>query len=75
LSVRIEKRTFLTLSPLAFLASWRFHPEQTHEWEGTRPPTSIELSPEVGGVDHHGTADMELAIRNLDDLEKAKPLI
>ena len=24
---------------------------------------------------HHGTDDVELTIRNLDDLEKAKPLI
>ena len=24
---------------------------------------------------HHGTGDIELTIRNLDDLEKAKPLI
>ena len=26
-------------------------------------------------VGHHGTGDLELTIRNHDDLEKAKPLI
>jgi hypothetical protein len=30
---------------------------------------------DVRGVGHHGTGDLELAIRGLDDLEKAKPLI
>ncbi len=33
------------------------------------------FSRDVRGVGHHGTGDVELSIRNLDDLEKAKPLI
>ena len=33
------------------------------------------FSRDVRGVGHHGTGDVELTIRNLDDLEKAKPLI
>lgn len=33
------------------------------------------FSRDVRGVGHHGTGDLELTIRNLDDLEKAKPLI
>jgi predicted transport protein len=33
------------------------------------------FSRDVRGVGHHGTGDLELAIRNLDDLDKAKPLI
>lgn len=33
------------------------------------------FSRDVGGVGHHGTGDLELTIRNLDDLNKAKPLI
>lgn len=33
------------------------------------------FSRDVRGVGHHGTGDVELTIRHLDDLEKAKPLI
>jgi predicted transport protein len=33
------------------------------------------FSRDVSGVGHHGTGDLELTIRNLDDLNKAKPLI
>ncbi len=33
------------------------------------------FSRDVRGVGHHGTGDVELTIRNLDDLAKAKPLI
>ena len=33
------------------------------------------FSRDVRGVGHHGTGDLELTIRNLDDLDKAKPLI
>jgi predicted transport protein len=33
------------------------------------------FSRDVRGVGHHGAGDVELTIRNLDDLEKAKPLI
>ena len=33
------------------------------------------FSRDVRGVGHHGTGDLELTIRNLDDLERAKPLI
>ncbi len=33
------------------------------------------FSRDVRGVGHHGTGDVELTIRNLDDLEKAKALI
>jgi predicted transport protein len=33
------------------------------------------FSRDVRGVGHHGTGDLELTIRNLDDLNKAKPLI
>lgn len=33
------------------------------------------FSRDVRGVGHHGTGDIELAIRNLNDLDKAKPLI
>jgi predicted transport protein len=33
------------------------------------------FSRDVRGVGHHGTGDLELTIRNLDDLAKAKPLI
>ena len=33
------------------------------------------FSRDVRGVGHHGTGDLELTIRNLDDLEKGKPLI
>ena len=33
------------------------------------------FSRDVRGVGHHGTGDLELTIRSLDDLEKAKPLI
>lgn len=33
------------------------------------------FSRNVRGVGHHGTGDVELTIRTLDDLEKAKPLI
>lgn len=33
------------------------------------------FSRDVRGIGHHGTGDLELTIRNLDDLEKAKPLI
>jgi len=33
------------------------------------------FSRDVRGVGHHGTGDLELTIRNLDDLSKAKPLI
>ena len=42
-------------------------------------PDSVTLadgfSRDVRGVGHHGTGDLELTIRSLDDLEKAKPLI
>ena len=42
-------------------------------------PDEIELedgfSVDKRGVGHHGTGDLELTIRDLDDLEKAKPLI
>ncbi len=42
-------------------------------------PDSVALedgfSRDVRGVGHHGTGDLELTIRNLNDLEKAKPLI
>ena len=42
-------------------------------------PNSVELedgfSRDVTEVGHHGTGDLELTIRNLDDLEKAKPFI
>lgn len=33
------------------------------------------FSRDVRGVGHHGTGDLELTIRNLDDLARAKPLI
>ena len=33
------------------------------------------FSRDVRGVGHHGTGDLELTIRNLDDLNKAKPFI
>jgi predicted transport protein len=33
------------------------------------------FSRDVRGIGHHGTGDLELTIRNLDDLNKAKPLI
>ena len=33
------------------------------------------FSRDVRGVGHHGTGDLELTIRNTDDLNKAKPLI
>jgi len=33
------------------------------------------FSRDVRGIGHHGTGDLELTIRSLDDLEKAKPLI
>ncbi len=42
-------------------------------------PDSVKLedgfSRDMRGVGHHGTGDLELTIRNIDDLEKAKPLI
>jgi len=42
-------------------------------------PASVKLedgfSRSVRDVGHHGTGDLELCIRNLDDLERAKPLI
>ena len=42
-------------------------------------PDSVTLedgfSRDVRSVGHHGTGDLELTIRNLNDLEKAKPLI
>ena len=45
------------------------------------PLNPDDVTPEEGftrdvrGVGHHGTGDLELTLRNLDDLEKAKPLI
>lgn len=33
------------------------------------------FSRDVSGVGHHGTGDLELTIRSLEDLERAKPLI
>lgn len=33
------------------------------------------FSRDVRGIGHHGTGDLELTIRDLDDLNKAKPLI
>lgn len=33
------------------------------------------FSRDVRGIGHHGTGDVEVTIRNLNDLEKAKPLI
>ena len=33
------------------------------------------FSRDVRGVGHHGTGDLELTIRDLDDVDKAKPLI
>jgi len=33
------------------------------------------FSRDVRGIGHHGTGDLELTIRSLDDLERAKPLI
>ncbi len=36
---------------------------------------SAEELVDVRDVGHHGTGDLELTIRNLDDLDKAKPLI
>jgi len=33
------------------------------------------FSRDVRGVGHHGTGDLELTIRNIDELDKAKPLI
>ena len=42
-------------------------------------PTSIKLedgfSRDVRDIGHHGPGNLELTIRNIDDLEKAKPLI
>lgn len=42
-------------------------------------PSSVQLeegfSVDKRGVGHHGTGDLELTIRSVDDLEKAKPLI
>jgi predicted transport protein len=42
-------------------------------------PTEIELESgfarDVRNIGHYGTGDLELTIRDLDDLEKAKPLI
>lgn len=42
-------------------------------------PNSIQLEPgfskDVSSVGHYGTGDLELTIRSVDDLEKAKPLI
>jgi predicted transport protein len=34
-----------------------------------------DFSRDVRGIGHHGTGDLELTIRDLDDLNKAKPLI
>jgi len=36
---------------------------------------ALGFSRDVRGVGHQGTGDLELTIRNLDDLERAKPLI
>ncbi len=33
------------------------------------------FSADKRNIGHHGTGDLELTIRNIDDLEKAKPLI
>ena len=38
-------------------------------------PLEDGFSRDVRGVGHHGTGDLELTIRSLDDLNKAKPLI
>lgn len=42
-------------------------------------PGRVELeggfSRDVRDVGHHGTGDLELTIRSLEDLEKARPLI
>jgi predicted transport protein len=42
-------------------------------------PDTVKLedgfSRDVRGVGHHGTGDLELTIKDVDDLEKAKPLI
>lgn len=42
-------------------------------------PSTVALEPEftrdVTNLGHYGTGDLEIRIRNLDDLEKAKPLI
>jgi len=37
--------------------------------------TSGTFSRGVRGIEHHGTGGLELTIHNLDDPEKAKPLI
>ncbi|HOB37571.1 MAG TPA: DUF5655 domain-containing protein [Methanomassiliicoccaceae archaeon] len=40
---------------------------------------SVELQPgftrDMRGIGHYGTGDLEIAIRDKDDLERAKPLI
>jgi len=42
-------------------------------------PSTVKLEPgfsrDVTGIGHYGTGDLELIIRNLADLERAKPLI
>ena len=42
-------------------------------------PSSVALVPDftrdVSSIGHYGTGDLEVRIRNLDDLERAKPLI
>lgn len=42
-------------------------------------PASVELAEgftrDVSNIGHHGTGDVEITIRNKDDLEKAKPLL
>ena len=42
-------------------------------------PTTVALeegfSKDVRKVGHHGTGDLELTIRSMDDLSKAEPLI
>jgi predicted transport protein len=42
-------------------------------------PTTVNLengfTRDVSSIGHFGTGDLEITIANLDDLEKAKPLI
>lgn len=42
-------------------------------------PTTIKLEPgfsrDVREIGHFGTGDLELTIRNMADLERAKPLV
>ena len=51
--------------------------DERRKWHGCLAVSIVKMGRACSdrGIGYHGRGDLELTIRNLDDLEKAKPLI